>query len=158
MTYIEEIVSTRELLEHLESHHQECPVQLLVRWFEAVDEARLDLRFVLYRAAHILHLFKTDYSVIRQMSISGHITHLAMDELVVVNLMHWNAPRFCERDSGLIVFPVRSKPPRTFRHCQNTKAENERPEKTNSHNRTPRARTADITSSNRDAVWQRHNP
>lgn len=66
MTYVEEVVGTGELLEHLECHDEEGTVQLLVLRVEASDPSGTLLLLVLDSSAHILEL-QRDISIIDSM-------------------------------------------------------------------------------------------
>lgn len=66
MTYVEEVVGTGELLEHLECHDEEGTIQLLVLRVEASNPSGPLLLLVLDSSAHILELQK-DMSEINSM-------------------------------------------------------------------------------------------
>lgn len=55
-TYVEEVVGTGQLLEHLQSHTQKRSVELLVPGLEAINPASLDRRLVLDGGPHVRNL------------------------------------------------------------------------------------------------------
>ena len=57
-TYVEEVVGAGELLEHLERHHEEGTVQLLIFTVEARDETGPLLLLELNSSLHINNLQK----------------------------------------------------------------------------------------------------
>ena len=59
-THVEEVVSTRQLLEHLERRDQKCSVELLALQREAVQPASLHRLLVLNSLTHLLHLAVDD--------------------------------------------------------------------------------------------------
>ena len=85
-TDVKEVVCAGELLEHLQGHHEQRPVQLLVLWSETLDPSCFDLGLVFNRSSHIFHL------VIVPLQLTFALTktvklYLTMNELVVVDLV-----------------------------------------------------------------------
>ena len=116
-TYVEEVVGASELLEHLESHHEQRAVKLLALRLEAIDKASLDVLLVFDGAAQVLKL--------------------AVNLLVLVRLVNGDTARASEGQAGLVVHALGGEPTRGLGHGEDADAEDEGPEETDGDDCAP---------------------
>lgn len=85
--------------------------------------------------------------------IVGTKTYLAVDELVIIDLVQWDTSCACERDACVVELAFSSEPSGTFGHGEDAKSEDNWPGEADADNSAPGARAGDVTSSDGDAVF-----
>lgn len=116
-TYVEEVVRTSKLLEHLDRRHKCGTVEHLVLEFEDGPEVSLDLLFVLDGAPHLLDL--------------------DVDGLVVQRLLLRDAARASKGTASIVETALGDEPTWRLRHGKDTEAKDCRPDETDTDDCAP---------------------